>query len=177
MPFKIENATGRNLPKSFGDTIQTTLAVLPKEHLRGLDRVRIVSTIDNPRVRSLNVSQLPGLYYPKQGPQPAWIEVALDALLPTSTTFYRRIVNKLTYKSNLAMLVFSLVGQHYFLTLRHSVKKSQLEPSVRAYSEKYLRIWSAQQHKFRAKLFKPLQPTFERWARSLNRKVRQEKKS
>ena len=45
-----------------------------------------------------------------------------------------------------------------------------------AYVEKQLKAWNEQQHKIRAKLFKPLQPTLERWSRSLAKKAAAEKK-
>jgi hypothetical protein len=73
-------------------------------------------------------------------------------------------------------LVFSLVAQHYHLTLKHSLKKTQLEPAVRAYTEKQLKAWNEKKHSFRAKLFKPLQPTFERWAKALQKRAAAEKK-
>jgi hypothetical protein len=73
-------------------------------------------------------------------------------------------------------LVFSLVAQHYHLTLKHSMKKTQLEPAVRAYTEKQLKAWNEKKHSFRAKLFKPLQPTFERWAKSLQKRAAAERK-
>jgi hypothetical protein len=73
-------------------------------------------------------------------------------------------------------VIFSLVAQHYHLTLRHSVKRGQVEPAVRAYTEKQLKAWNESQHKFRAKLFKPLQPTLERWSKSLAKKAAAEKK-
>ena len=76
----------------------------------------------------------------------------------------------------MALPFFSLVAQHYHLTLRHSVKRGQVEQAVRAYTEKQLKAWNESQHKFRAKLFKPLQPTLERWSRSLAKKAAAEKK-
>jgi hypothetical protein len=39
-------------------------------------------------------------------------------------------------KGNLAGLIFSLVGQHYYLTLRHSVKRQGMEGQIRQYAEK-----------------------------------------
>jgi hypothetical protein len=83
-----------------------------------------------------------------------------------------------SFKSNVAGLIFSLVGQHYFFTLKHSVKKQNLEPQIRQYAEKNLREWSEQQNKdsFRAKLFKPLRPSIERLARWLNKKAAQSQK-
>ena len=86
------------------------------------------------------------------------------------------MVPRLSFKSNLVALVFSLVAQHYHITLKHSLKKTQLEPAVRAYTEKQLKAWNEKKHSFRAKLFKPLQPTFERWAKSLQKRAAAEKK-
>lgn len=173
MPFKIENSSSRNLPKRTEEDVNSIFESLPREHLRGIDRVRFVDTINDPRVRNIKgITQLPGLYHPRQGSQPAWIEVALDVLLPKGGPFYKRLLPRLSIKANLATVIFSLVGQHHYLTLRHSVKKGQLEVSIRDYTEKHLRRWNERQHGFRTRLFKPLQPTLERWARSLNRQAK-----
>ena len=91
-------------------------------------------------------------------------------MLQPDKPFHKKIIPRLSFKSNLVALVFSLVGQHYHLTLKHSLKKTQLEPAVRAYTEKQLKAWNEKKHSFRAKLFKPLQPTFERWAKSLQKR-------
>jgi hypothetical protein len=171
MSVKIENNTeNQSLPPKLEKTIQSVLAAVPREHLRGLERIRIVGQINNPRLRSMEVGNLPGLYYPKQGPQPAWIEISLQALLPSSRPWHKRLLANLSLKSNLATLLFSLIGQHHFLTLRHSYKKTQLEPSVRAYTQKHLRLWAEKQSGLRMKLLKPIQPTLEKWAKSLQRK-------
>jgi hypothetical protein len=171
MAVKIENATERpSLPHRFESTIQSVLSSVPREHLRGLERVRVVASISHQRLRNVDVANLPGLYHPKQGPQPAWIEISLQALLPSATPWHKRLLAKLSLKSNLATLLFSLVGQHHFLTLRHSYKKTQLEPSVRAYTQKHLRLWAERQNGWRTRLLKPLQPTLEKWAKSLQKK-------
>lgn len=173
MPFKIENNSSRSLPKRTEENVNSIFESLPREHLRGIDRVRFVDTINDPRVRNIRgITQLPGLYHPRQGSQPAWIEVALDVLLPKGGPFYKRLLPRLSIKANLATVIFSLVGQHHYLTLRHSVKKGQLEVSIRDYTEKHLRRWNEHQHGFRTRLFKPLQPTLERWARALNRQAK-----
>src|SRR5690349_25004392 len=96
--------------------------------------------------------------------------------MPANKPFHKRIVPRLSLKSNLVALVFSLVGQHYHLTLKHSLKKTQLEPAIRMYTEKQLKTWNERKHSFRARLFKPLQPTFERWAKSLQKRAAAEKK-
>ena len=82
------------------------------------------------------------------------------------------------HKSNLAGLIFSLVGQHYHFTLKHSVKRQNLEPQIRQYAEKNLREWGEKENKnsFRAKLFKPVRPYVERLAKWLNKKAAQNQK-
>ncbi|MDQ3747509.1 MAG: hypothetical protein M3367_00630, partial [Acidobacteriota bacterium] len=58
-------------------------------------------------------------------------------------------------------------------TLRHSVKRGNLEPQIRQYAQKNLKDWSEKQsaNSRRAKLFKPLRPYMERWAKWLNKKA------
>ncbi len=180
MTNKIENNSSRQkLPKGTEESIRKILSTLPKEHLRGLERVRLVDSISDPRLRATqkNLAQLPGLYHPRQGTQTAWLEVALDVLLPKTAPIHKRLIPRLSFKANLAAVLFSLVGQHHYLTLRHSVKKGQLESSIRLYTERHLKRWNEREHTLRARLFKPLQPTFERWARSLQRRAKNAGKS
>jgi hypothetical protein len=124
----------------------------------------------------MQTSELPGLYHPRQGAKGPWLEIAIGVLLPANKPFLKRLVPRLSLKGNLAAIVFSLVGQHYHLTLRHSLKKTQLEPAVRLYTEKQLKAWNEKKHNFRARLFKPLQPTLERWAKGLQKRAAAEKK-
>jgi hypothetical protein len=56
------------------------------------------------------------------------------------------------------------------------MKRTQVEPAVRVYTEKQLKAWNEKQHSFRARLFKPIQPTLERWGKSLQKKAAAEKK-
>ena len=176
MAIKIENNSSRQLPRNTLAQINKIIETVPREHLRGIDRLRLVDTISDPRLRLQQTAQLPGLYHPKQGTQAAWLELSLNILLPHSKPVFKRLLPRLSFKGNLAALIFSLVGQHYYLTLRHAVKKGQIEPSVRAYTEKYLKQWSENQQGWRTKLFKPFQPTLERWAKSLQRQAAKEKK-
>ncbi|HEV3468434.1 MAG TPA: hypothetical protein VG148_03880 [Pyrinomonadaceae bacterium] len=177
MPIKIDNLSQRQpLPAKLTETINRVVDSTPREHLRGLERIRLVDTISDPRLRAGQTAKLPGLYHPRQGTQPAWLEVALDVLMPPSTPFYKKWMSRLSLKTNLAAVLFSLIGQHYHLTLRHSVKKGQFEQSVRAYTEKQLKKWNENEHTFRARLFKPLQPTLERWARSLQKRAKEQKR-
>ena len=177
MAIKIENNSKIKLPKGTEARIGSIMDSLPREHLRGIDRIRLVDSINDPRLKPIQQrTELPGLYHPRQGGQPAWLEIAVGVLLPRSQPFFKRIMPRLSFKGNLAAILFSLVGQHYYLTLRHSVKRGQIEASVRAYTEKQLRQWNERQQGLRAKLFKPLQPTLERWARVLQKKASAERK-
>ncbi len=179
--IKIENQASFDLPKNAEQHINKALDFLPIEHLRGLEKVRLVDFIDDPRLKNIEMpvkGDLPGLYHPKAGNQPAWLEMSMGALLQPTEGFAKRWMAKSSFKGNLAGLIFSLVGQHYYLTLRHSVKKQNLEPQIRQYAEKNLRAWSEQQNQgsWRAKLFKPFRPTIERWAKWLNKKAAQAQK-
>jgi hypothetical protein len=178
MAIKIDNLSQRaSLPGNFTETIDKIVETTPREHLRGLERIRLVDSINDPRLRAAQSANLPGLYHPRQGAQAAWLEIALDVLLPQSLPFYKRWASRLSFKTNLAAVIFSLIGQHYLLTLRHSVKRGQFEQSVRAYTEKQMKKWGENQHTFRARLFKPLQPTLERWARALQKKAKAQNKA
>jgi hypothetical protein len=176
LKLKIDNQSTIDLPKGTEETIQNILDFLPTEHIRGLDRIKIVDFINTSALK--NISQpisgdLPGLYYPKQINQSAYLEISAGALLQPTEGFAKKMMAKSAFKGNLAGLWFSLVAQHYYLTLRHSVKKQNLEPQIRQYAEKNMKAWSAKQNtnSFRAKLFKPLQPMFERLAKWLNKKA------
>lgn len=174
--LKIENQSTIDMPKGADEHIQKVLDFLPIEHIRGLERVKLVDFIDDPRLKNMDVpmkGDLPGLYHPKAGNQNAWMEIAMGALLQPTEGFAKRWMAKTSFKANLAGLLFSLVGQHHYLTLRHSVKKQNLEPQIRQYAEKNLKVWSELQNKnsIRAKLFKPFRPMLERWAKWLNKKA------
>ena len=177
MAIRIENQYERPLPKGALQQIEEAFDSLPREHTRGIERIRLVPFITEPRIRGqFQATELPGLYHPRQGPKGAWLELAVNVLLTPDKPFHKRIVPRLSFKSNIVALVFSLVGQHYHFTLKHSMKKTQLEPAIRQYTEKQLKLWNERKHSFRAKLFKPLQPTFERWAKSLQKRAAAEKK-
>lgn len=177
MAIRIENQYEGALPKGALEQIESAFDSLPREHTRGIERIRLVPFITEPRLKGqFQATELPGLYHPRQGPKGAWLEIAVNVLLPSDKPFHKKIIPRLSFKSNLVALVFSLVAQHYHLTLKHSMKKTQLEPAVRAYTEKQLKAWNDKKHSFRAKLFKPLQPTFERWAKSLQKRAAAEKK-
>jgi hypothetical protein len=178
MKIKIENNSNRlTLPARTEENIDKILKALPREHILGIDRIRFVDSIQDPRLRSTQkrFSPLPGLYHPKQGSQLAWIEISLDVLLPVGS-LRKRFIPRITFKANLATVLFSLVGQHHFLTMRHSIKKGNLESSVKEYTEKNIKKWNEKEHSFRARLFKPFQPILERWAKNLQRRAKKDNK-
>jgi len=174
--LKIENQSSIDLPKGAEENINKIIAFLPAEHIRGLERIRLVDFINNPQLKNMPVpikGDLPGLYHPKVQNKNAWLEISTGALLQPTEGFGKRWMAKTSFKSNLAGLIFSLVAQHYYFTLRHSVKKQNLEPQIRQYAQKNLKDWSEKQseNSKRAKLFKPLRPYMERWAKWLNKKA------
>jgi len=173
--IRIENQSAIEMPKNAEETIQKVIGFLPIEHLRGLEKVRLVDFIKPPQMKGVApiTGDLPGLYHPRVGNQNAWLEVSLGALLQPTEGFGKRWMAKSAFKSNLAGIIFSLVGQHYYLTLRHSVKKQSLEPQIRQYAQKNLREWGEKQsvNSKRAKFFKPFRPYLERWAKWLNKKA------
>ena len=67
--IKIENQVERKLPKDSLTHIEQAFDSLPREHTRGLERIRLVEFISEPRLRgTFEATQLPGLYHPRQGP-------------------------------------------------------------------------------------------------------------
>jgi uncharacterized protein (DUF2252 family) len=174
--IKIENQSSIALPKGADEDVQKIISFIPTEHIRGLEKLRLVDFIKTPQLKGMNApikGDLPGLYHPRTQNQAAWLEISVGALLQPTEKFAKRWMAKTSFKSNLAGLVFSLVGQHYYLTLRHSVKKTNLEPQIRQYAQKNLKDWSEKNsvNSKRAKFFKPLRPYMERWAKWLNKKA------
>jgi len=177
MPIKVENKATIKAPKKTEETIQSVLDVIPKEHTRNLNKVVLVDKIAaDPRIQIPNVSELPGLYHPRQGNVQPWCEIALGALLTTSEGFFKRLAARLNFKANLAYLVLSLQAQHYHLTLSHGIKKHQYEGAIRSYIDRYHEIWREKQAGWRAKLFKPIRPWLDKWARQLKKRYQQEQK-
>jgi hypothetical protein len=177
MPIKVENKATIKAPKKTQETIQSVLDVIPKEHTRNLNKVVLVDKIAaDPRIQIPNVSELPGLYHPRQGNVQPWCEIALGALLTTSEGFFKRLAARLNFKANLAYLVLSLQAQHYHLTLSHGIKKHQYEGAIRSYIDRYHEIWREKQAGWRAKLFKPIRPWLDKWARQLRKRYQQEQK-
>ena len=179
--IRVENQASFDLPKDTEATILKIVDFLPTEHIRGLEKVRLVDFINDPRLKNMETpvkGDLPGLYHPRAGNQAPWLELSMGALLQPTESWGKKMMAKSAFKGNLAGLVFSLVGQHYYLTLRHSVKRQSLEPQIRQYAEKNLKAWSSANENtgFRARLFKPFRPTLERWAKWLNKKAAESQK-
>ena len=108
MNIKFENQSNRlKLPRGIRENIDKIIGSVPLEHLRGIDRLRLVDSIKDPRARSASgrIASLPGLYHPKQGPKPAWIEIALDVLLPKDVPLHKRLLPRLSFKANLAAVI------------------------------------------------------------------------
>lgn len=178
---RVENASSIALPKDVEGTIAKILDFLPIEQYRGVEKIKLVDFINDPRLKNLDVplkGDLPGLYHPREGNRQPWFEMSMGALLMPTEGFMKKFMAKSSFKGNLAGLIFSLVGQHYFLTQKHSVKRNALEPQIRQYAEKNLRAWSEKQNEnsIRAKLFKPFRPVLEKWAKWLNKKAAESKK-
>jgi hypothetical protein len=179
--IRIENAATLKLPKKTEETIKNVLDFLPIEQYRGVERIKLVDFINPPALKNMDVplkGDLPGLYHQKAGNQAPWLEVSMGALLQPTEGFMKKFMAKSAFKGNMAGLVFSLVGQHYYLTQRHSVKRNALESQIRQYAEKNLKVWSEKQNEgsIRGKVFKPFRPYLERWAKWLNKKAAAAKK-
>src|SRR5690606_13737212 len=179
--LRIENNATFPLPKDCEKAIHNALDFLPVEHTRGIERIKLVDFINDPRLKNMDVpvkGDLPGLYHPRVQNSAPWFEISMGALLQPTEGRAKRFMAKSGFKGNVAGLIFSLVGQHYYLTLRHSVKKTGLEPQIRQYAEKNLRAWTEKQSEgsWRAKIFKPFRPMLERWAKWLNKKAAESKK-
>ena len=178
---RIENVATFPLPKDTEATIRKVLDFLPTEQVRGIERIKLVDYINDPRLKNLDTplkGDLPGLYHQRMQNSAPWFEMSMGALLMPTEGFMKRFMAKSSFKGNIAGLLFSLVGQHYYLPLRHSVKKGSLEPQIRQYAEKNLKAWSEKEAEgsWRAKMFKPFRPALERWAKWLSKKAAEQKK-
>ena len=177
MAVKIENKTNIKLPSKTEETINSVLDCVPREHLRGLNRVVLVDRIiPDSRIQLPNATELPGLYHPRQGTSQPFFEIALNSLLMPTEGFFKRIAARLNFKASLAYLTLSLQAQHYHFTLSHGLKKHQYEGAIRSYVDKHLESWRETQGGWRVKLFKPLRPFLEKWSKKLKKRYEQEQK-
>ena len=177
MAIKIENKSNLKLPSKTEETINSVLDCVPREHLRGLNRVVLVDRIvPDSRIQLPTATELPGLYHPRQGTSQPFFEIALNALLMPTEGFFKRIAARLNFKASLAYLTLSLQAQHYHFTLSHGLKKHQYEGAIRSYVEKHLEGWRESQGGWRVKLFKPLRPWLDKWSKKLKKRYEQEQK-
>src|SRR3954469_25163892 len=101
--LKIENQASFALPKGTEEQIYKILDYLPTEHVRGLEKVKIVDYINDPRLQKMDVplkGDLPGLYHPKMQNQNAFLEIATGALLQPTEGFAKRWMAKQSFKAN-----------------------------------------------------------------------------
>lgn len=171
MPPKVDVSSSLKLPAKTLDKLNAVLSSLPPDHTLGIDRVKLVDTIDEPRLTPAQRASLPGLYHPRQGTQRARLDINVRLLLNPEQKFTKRLLSRAAFYNNLSAVAVSLVGQHYFLTYKHSMKKGAIEQAVRNYTTTHLKRINASENRLRTRLFAPLQPTLERWARALNRRA------
>src|SRR4029079_19145352 len=97
MAIKIENQYEGKLPRNTLANVESALASVPREHLRGVERLRLVNSVTEPRaIMGARVQELPGLYHPKQGVRGAWFEVAITTLTSAKKPFHKRIIPRLS---------------------------------------------------------------------------------
>ena len=66
MAIKIENQYEGKLPRKTVINIESALDSVPREHLRGIERLRLVDVITDPRAKvAAKGTDLPGLYHPR----------------------------------------------------------------------------------------------------------------
>src|SRR5947208_15909161 len=124
MAVKIENQYEGKLPRNTLTIVESALGSVPREHLRGIERLRLVSVITEPRARmAAKGSDLPGLYHPRQGNQGAWFEIALTPLTSANKPFHKRIIPRLSFKGNLVAVHILLIGHNYSMSIIHAVQR------------------------------------------------------
>ena len=170
--MKIEVLSANGIGK-LEQNVEKVLEIIPAEHLRGFSKIVFVDVITEPRLSASQRATLPALYHPKMGGQTAWAEVATTVLAPKEK-FPKKLISRLSIKSNLAQVVLYLVAQHYHLTLSKGVRKNQQEIACRLYVEKYSEKWREKQGGLRARLLKPFKPYLDKLARKLAKKYREE---
>lgn len=170
MAIKIENKSSVKLnEKKLLRHIHAVLASVPDAHLRGITTIVLVDQIQDPNINPSMRDELPGLYHPKIAGSPIWLEIALKTLLH-DRSFMKRLLRRLSFKSNVTTTLLSLIGQHYHLTLSHGVKRSHAEQAVAAYVEKHLTVFVNSQKSLRYRLLRVLRPTLEKLARKLRKR-------
>ena len=73
MAIRIENQYEGSLPKGSLQQIENAFESLPREHTRGIERIRLVPFITDPRIKGpFQATELPGLYHPSHAPFGPW---------------------------------------------------------------------------------------------------------
>lgn len=178
--IKIVNESELELPKNTLENIHELLDYLPLEHRRGIETLTLVDFINESGLKESKgdfKDNLPYMYRPRVQNKSARMEISLMALLKPLGNFTERWMAKSSFKSSLASAIFVMVGQHYYLTMKHSVKKDNLQAKIQKYATDNLRSWSEEQSEksWRGRLFKPLRPLMERWAKWLNKRAAKSK--
>jgi hypothetical protein len=175
MAIKVENRSSLELPK-VEEFVDRAVACLPAEHLRGLGRIVLVDRIEDPRLPRGGAESLPALYRPRvPGASSASGEIALPVLFPQKVNAFKRWAARSQAPARIAQAVFSLPAQHYIVTIAsRKLKSKNLERNVLEYVERYFKVWRDRQTGWRARLFRPLVPYFERWQKSLQRYQREQ---
>ena len=74
MAIRIENQYEGSLPKGALEQVEKAFDSLPREHTRGIERIRLVPFITDSRIKGMfQATELPGLHHPRQGPKGAWL--------------------------------------------------------------------------------------------------------
>ena len=98
--LKIEDQSTIDLPKGAHEQIQKALEFLPIEHQRGLEKVKLVDFINDPRLKNMDVpikGDLPGLYHPRVQNQGAWLEPQLvRSITPEDVRWTAGLLSRLT---------------------------------------------------------------------------------
>ncbi|MBL8151026.1 MAG: hypothetical protein JNN15_13955 [Blastocatellia bacterium] len=176
MAIKVENLSTINVKTDLDKLVNQVFDTVPKEHTRGISKVVFVDEIKDPRLLSVTTQPQPVLYHPKTPGSQAFIEISLSFLLPKKENFIKRLAARANLKANIAGALLASIGQHYHLNFSHGIKKTQYESRVRSYVEKYFVEWREQTAGFRAKLFKPLRPYFEKLDKWMKKKMLEQQK-
>src|SRR5438105_3940403 len=93
--IRIENQSSMPLPKNAEETIRKVLDFVPVEQYRGVDRIKLVDFINDPRLKNLDTplkGDLPGLYHPRIQNSAPWFELSMGALLQPTEGFMKRFM-------------------------------------------------------------------------------------
>lgn len=177
MAIKVENKSSIKLnEKKLLNHIHTVLTSVPSAHLRGIASIVLVDRIEDPNINPSLRNELPGLYHPRIAGSPIWLEIAVQTLRHDHSLI-KRLFRRMSFKSNVTTTLLSLIGQHYYLTLSHGVKRSQVEQAVAAYVDKHVTVFVNSQKSLRYRILRILRPTLEKLTRKLRNRYLSELKN